>query len=226
MAHIAVKNHENALRNPLAQMRRSLDLDFCLRASDRNPMIADPIKVTDCSLISDGAAAIVLVADDMLADFDRAVGFRALCQVSDLLPLSAKNLADFEGPHRALQGAFADAGVGTPDISFAEVHDCFTIAELMLTEAIGVAPPGGGRRAVIEGWTRRDGRLPINLSGGLKAKGHPVGATGVSMHVLAARQLTRTADEMQLPGASLGLCVNMGGGAVTTYASILEPVKA
>lgn len=226
MAHIAVKNHENALRNPLAQMRRSLDLDFCLRASDRNPMIADPIKVTDCSLISDGAAAIVLVADDMLADFDRAVGFRATSQVSDLLPLSAKNLADFEGPRLAIAGAFADAGVGAPDISFAEVHDCFTIAELMLTEAIGVAPPGGGRRAVIEGWTRRDGRLPINLSGGLKAKGHPVGATGVSMHVLAARQLTGTADEMQLPGASLGLCVNMGGGAVTTYASILEPVKA
>ena len=226
MAHIAVKNHENALRNPLAQMRRALDLDFCLRASDRNPMIADPIKVTDCSLISDGAAAIVLVADDMLADFDRAVGFRATCQVSDLLPLSAKNLADFEGPRLAIAGAFADARVGAPDISFAEVHDCFTIAELMLTEAIGVAPSGGGRRAVIEGWTRRDGRLPINLSGGLKAKGHPVGATGVSMHVLAARQLTRTADEMQLPGASLGLCVNMGGGAVTTYASILEPVKA
>lgn len=226
MAHIAVKNHENALRNPLAQMRRSLDLDFCLRASDRNPMIADPIKVTDCSLISDGAAAIVLVADDMLADFDRAVGFRATCQVSDLLPLSAKNLADFEGPRLAIAGAFADARVGAPDISFAEVHDCFTIAELMLTEAIGVAPPGGGRQAVIDGWTRRDGRLPINLSGGLKAKGHPVGATGVSMHVLAARQLTGMADAMQLPGASLGLCVNMGGGAVTTYASILEPVKA
>jgi acetyl-CoA C-acetyltransferase len=226
MAHIAVKNHENALLNPLAQMRRSLDLDFCLRASDRNPMISDPIKVTDCSLISDGAAAIVLVADDMLADFDRAVGFRAMCQVSDLLPLSAKNLSDFEGPRRAIQGAFANAGVGVADISFAEVHDCFTIAELMLTEAIGVALPGGGRRAVIEGWTRRDGRLPINLSGGLKAKGHPVGATGVSMHVMAARQLTRTADEMQLPDASLGMCVNMGGGAVTTYASILEPVKA
>lgn len=225
MAHIAVKNHENALRNPLAQMQRRLELDFCLAPSAKNPVIAPPLKVTDCSLISDGAAAIVLVADDMLGDFTRAVGFRATCQVNDLLPLSAKNLADFEGPRRAIAGAYAEAGVGIEDISFAEVHDCFTIAELMLTEALGIAPPGAGRAAIIDGVTTRTGRLPVNLSGGLKAKGHPVGATGVSMHVLAARQLTGTAGEMQLPDAGLGICVNMGGGAVATYASILEPLK-
>lgn len=225
MAHIAVKNHENALANPLAQMHRPLTLDFCRTVSDRNPMIADPLKVSDCSLISDGAAAVVLVADDMAGEFVRAVRFRATAHVSDLLPLSAKDLAAFEGPARAIAQAYAAGGVGVGDLSLAEVHDCFTIAELLSVEALGLVHPGEGRAAVIDGATRRDGTLPINLSGGLKAKGHPVGATGVSMHVLAARQLTGDAGEMQLPGAELAMCVNMGGGAVTTYASILEAAK-
>lgn len=224
-AHIAVKNHENAMRNPLAQMHRRLDLEFCLVASERNPMISDPLKLSDCSLISDGAAAIVLVSDDMIRDFAKAVRFRAAQHVSDALPLSAKDLAGFEGPRRAIVQAYRQAGVGVADLSFAEVHDCFTIAELLSVEALGVAAPGEGRAAVIDGATRRDGRLPINLSGGLKAKGHPVGATGVSMHVMAARQLVGAAGEMQLSGATLGMCVNMGGGAVATYASILEAAK-
>lgn len=206
-------------------MHRPLTLDFCRTLSDKNPMISDPLKVSDCSLISDGAAAVVIVADDMVGDFGKAVRFRAAAQVSDLLRLSAKDLASFEGPARAIAAAYEQAGVGVGDLSLAEVHDCFTIAELLCVEAIGVAGPGEGRAAVIEGATRRDGRLPINLSGGLKAKGHPVGATGVSMHVLAARQLLGEAGEMQLPGAELAMCVNMGGGAVTTYASILEAVK-
>lgn len=225
MAHIAVKNHENALANPLAQMHRPLTLDFCRSVSDKNPMIADPLKMSDCSLISDGAAAAVLVADDMVSGFKRAVRFRAMAQVSDLLPLSAKDLAAFEGPRRAIRRAYAIAGVGVDDLSLAEVHDCFTIAELLTVEAMELVAPGRARAAIIEGETRRGGKLPVNLSGGLKAKGHPVGATGVSMHVLAARQLTGEAGAMQLPGAELALCVNMGGGAVTTYASILEAVR-
>ena len=154
----------------------------------------------------------------------RAVGFRARAQVSDLLPLSAKDLAAFEGPRRAFAAAYAQAGVSVEDVSFAEVHDCFTIAELLSIEAMGLAAPGTGARAVLEGWTQRDGRLPVNMSGGLKAKGHPVGATGVSMHVIAARQLVGEAGEMQLPRADLGLCFNMGGGAVANYVSILEAV--
>lgn len=225
MAHIAVKNHENALSNPLAQMHRPLTLDFCRNVSEKNPMISDPIKVSDCSLISDGAAAVVLVADSLTRDFKRAVRFRATSHVSDLLPLSAKDLALFEGPTRAIAQAYAAGRVGVDDLSLAEVHDCFTIAELLSVEALGLAAPGQGRAAVIEGTTRREGKLPINLSGGLKAKGHPVGATGVSMHVLAARQLTGQAGDMQLPNVELAMCVNMGGGAVTTYASILEAVK-
>lgn len=225
MAHIAVKNHENALANPLAQMHRPLSLEFCSTVSEKNPMISDPLKVSDCSLISDGAAALVLIADDMAANFQHAVRFRATSHVSDLLPLSVKDLAAFEGPARAIAGAYAMAGVDVGDLSLAEVHDCFTIAELLSIEALGLVKPGDGRAAVIDGATRRDGKLPINLSGGLKAKGHPVGATGVSMHVLAARQLLGSAGDMQLPGAELAMCVNMGGGAVTTYASILEAVK-
>ncbi|MXQ07338.1 thiolase domain-containing protein [Alphaproteobacteria bacterium GH1-50] len=226
MAEIAVKNHHNALDNPLAQMQRELSLDFCLEPSNKNPMIAEPLRVTDCSLISDGAAAIVLAHEDRAGDFERAVAFRAATQVNDLLPLSAKPQSRMEGPARAFRAAYESAGLALSDISFAEVHDCFTIAELMIVEAMGLAAPGEGPRVVGDGITAQDGRLPINRSGGLKAKGHPVGATGVSMHVLAARQLTGRAGAMQLPRSDVGMCFNMGGGAVASYVSILEPVHA
>ena len=222
MAHIAAKNHAAAVHNPLAQLRKPLELDFCLHESEKNPVIAAPLKKTDCSLVSDGAAAIVLVRADMVSDFRRAVGFRAARQVNDLLPLSAKDLTAFEGPRRAFNAAYAQAGVSVSDIGFAEVHDCFTIAELLSVEAMGLAEPGRGRELVIDGGTGRNGRLPVNMSGGLKAKGHPVGATGVSMHVIAARQLTGEAGDMQLPDPQLGMTFNMGGGAVASYVSILE----
>ena len=225
MAHIAVKNHDNAMANPLAQMHRPLTLDYALQVSDKNPMIADPIKLSDCSLVSDGAAAVVLVAEDMLGDFRRGVRFRAAQHVSDVLPLSRKNLAMFEGPRRAISQAYREAGIGVDDLSLAEVHDCFTIAELLSVEALQLAEPGQGRDAVIAGETKRGGRLPVNLSGGLKAKGQPVGATGISMHVLNARQLVGEAGEMQLPGAELAATMNMGGGAVAAYASIMERAK-
>jgi acetyl-CoA C-acetyltransferase len=224
MAHIAVKNHAAAVHNPYAQLRKSLELDFCLHASDKNPMIAAPLKKTDCSLVSDGAAAVVLVREDMARDFRRAVGFRAAQQVNDLLPLSAKDLTAFEGPRRAFEAAYAQGGVAVDDIAFAEVHDCFTIAELLAVEAMGLAASGKGRELVINGDTGRNGRLPVNMSGGLKAKGHPVGATGVSMHVIAAKQLTGEAGDMQLNDPSLGMIFNMGGGAVASYVSILERV--
>ena len=226
MAHISVKNHRNAMRNPLAQMHRPVELDFCRHVSERNPMIADPLKLSDCSLVSDGAAALVIAQKSMAGRFRRAVGFRAAEQVNDLLPLSAKRLALFEGPQQAFRRAYAAAGVTVDDLSFAEVHDCFTIAELMTVEAMGLSEPGRASACVIEGQTARDGRLPINLSGGLKAKGHPVGATGVSMHVLAAKQLVGEAGDMQLQRPpSLGLCFNMGGGAVANCVSILERLR-
>ena len=111
------------------------------------------------------------------------------------------------------------------DLSFVETHDCFTIAELIEYEAMGLARPGEGARIALEGWTAKDGRLPVNPSGGLKSKGHPIGATGVSMHVLTAMQLTGEAGGMQVPGATLGGIFNMGGAAVANYVSILERVK-
>lgn len=222
LARIAVKNHANGARNPLAHMRRALDFDFCNTVSDRNPLIADPLRKTDCSTVADGAAAMVLVRSDMAGHFPRAIAFRAASHVNDLLPMSQRDTLAFEGPYRAWGDAYAEAGIGVRDLSFAEVHDCFTIAELLSYEAMGLAPAGQGRRVIDDGTVAPGGRLPVNPSGGLKAKGHPVGATGVSMHVMSAMQLTGTAGELQVPHATLAGVFNMGGSAVANYVSILE----
>lgn len=225
MAMIAAKNHANAMHNPLAQMHKPMTVEFCATESPQNPLIAPPLKLSDCSLVSDGAAALVLVADDLVPAMPRAVRLRAAEQVNDYLPMSRRDPLAFDGPREAFRRAFLAAGVGLADIDLAEVHDCFTIAELLIYEAMGLAPAGQGERALIEGTVLPSGRLPVNLSGGLKAKGHPVGATGVSMHVMVARQVIGAADEMQKPGAGLGLVFNMGGSAVANYCSILEGVR-
>lgn len=222
MARIAAKNHANALANPLAQMRREMSFEACNTVSDKNPLIAPPLRLTDCSLISDGAAAIVLCSAKIAARFKRQVDIRAAVQVNDLLPLKGRDILGFEGPRRAIQGALQQASVQLADLDFAEVHDCFTIAELLIYEAMGLAPRGEGHRALEEGTVYADGSLPVNLSGGLKAKGHPVGATGVSMHAISYRQLTGTAGDIQRDGASLGLVFNMGGAAVANHATVLE----
>lgn len=226
MARIAAKNHANALHNPLAQMRREASFEFCNTVSDKNPLIAAPLRLTDCSLISDGAAAIVLASTERARHFAREVRFRAAQHVSDFLPLARRDFIAFEGPRLALAKAYEQAGVKVDDLHFAEVHDCFTIAELLIYEAMGLAAPGEGHRALADGTVLRGGRLPVNLSGGLKAKGHPVGATGVSMHALAFRQLTGRAGDLQRPDAGLGLVFNMGGAAVANYASILAAHRA
>ena len=222
LARIAAKNHRNALDNPLAHLRKDLGEEFCATVSDKNPMIAPPLRLSDCSLISDGAAALILVAEDLATEFDHAIGFRAAVHLNDYLPMSRRDLLAFEGPTRAFAQAYARAGITVDDLDFAEVHDCFTIAELLTYEAMGLAPQGRGAEAINSGRVLKGGGLPVNLSGGLKAKGHPVGATGVSMHVLAARQLAGTAGAMQVPDARLGCVFNMGGSAVASYVSILE----
>lgn len=226
LAMIASKNHANGARNPLAQLRKPLDVAFCAAESERNPMIAPPLKKTDCSLVSDGAAAIVMFADDIAATMPRAVNLRAAVQVNDFLPMSARDVLAFEGPREAMRRAMQAAGVGLSDLDLAEVHDCFTIAELLIYEAMGLTEPGRGIDVLKDGTVYPGGALPINLSGGLKAKGHPVGATGVSMHVMVSRQLTGEAGEMQVPDAATGLVFNMGGSGVANYCSILEAVKA
>jgi acetyl-CoA C-acetyltransferase len=225
LARIAVKNHANGARNPLAHMRRALDFDFCNTVSERNPLVAAPLRKTDCSTVADGAAALILVRADMAGQFGRAISFRAAAHVNDLLPMSQRDLLAFEGPRRAWQAAYAEAGVSVSDLSFAEVHDCFTIAELMSYEAMGLAAPGQGGRCIEEGRVAMGGQLPVNPSGGLKAKGHPVGATGVSMHVLSAMQLCGEAGELQVPQASLAGVFNMGGSAVANYVSVLERTR-
>jgi acetyl-CoA C-acetyltransferase len=222
LAMIAAKNHKNGVDNPWAQMRKDFGFDFCRNESEKNPYVARPLKRTDCSLVSDGAAALVLADADTARAMGKAVRFRAAVQVNEYLPIAARDITRFEGARAAWQRAYEQAGVGVGDLSFVETHDCFTIAELIEYEAMGLTAEGQGARAALEGWTAAGGKLPVNRSGGLKAKGHPIGATGVSMHVLAAMQLCGQAGAMQLPRADLAGVFNMGGAAVANYVSILE----
>ena len=226
MAHIASKNHKNALANPLAQMQRDLSFEACSTITDKNPLIAPPLRLTDCSLVTDGAAAVVLSSTDAAASAMRRVRIAAAEHVSDFLPMSSREFLRFEGPRLAMERAFKQAGVRIDDLDFAEVHDCFTIAELLIYEAMGLAAEGRGKDALLDGTVYASGRLPVNLSGGLKAKGHPVGATGVSMHALGFRQLTNQAGPMQREGAEWGLLFNMGGSAVANYATVLHVDRA
>jgi acetyl-CoA C-acetyltransferase len=225
LARIAAKNHKNGVSNPYAQIRKDLGYAFCRAESDKNPRVAGPLKRTDCSLVSDGAAAVVLTDVETALKLNKAIVFRAAEHVQDFLPMSRRDILKFEGCAVAWKRALAQAGIALNDLSFAEVHDCFTIAELIEYEAMGLAPEGQGARVIAEGVTAKDGALPINPSGGLKAKGHPIGATGVSMHALAAMQLSGTAGDMQVKDATLGGIFNMGGAAVANYVSILERLR-
>ena len=225
LARIAAKNHKNGVGNPYAQLRKDLGFDFCRTESDKNPFVAGPLKRTDCSLVSDGAAALVLADVQTALGMRKAVVFRAAEHVQDFLPMSRRDVLKFDGCAEAWKRALASAGIALGDLSFAETHDCFTIAELIEYEAMGLTHEGEGARAVAEGWTQKDGQLPINPSGGLKSKGHPIGATGVSMHALTAMQLCGAAGDMQVKDARLGGIFNMGGTAVANYVSILERIK-
>jgi acetyl-CoA C-acetyltransferase len=226
LARIAAKNHRNGVANPMAQMQRDLGYEFCRAVSEKNPIVAGPLKRTDCSLVSDGAAAVVLADLRTALSLTKSVAFRAAEQVNDFLPISRRDIIAFEGPELAWKRALAAARLGLDDLDLVETHDCFTIAELIEYEAMGLTPKGEGARAILEGWTEKNGRLPVNPSGGLKAKGHPVGATGVSMHVLAAMQVTGRAGDMQIPNAKLAGVMNMGGAAVANFVSILEPLRS
>jgi acetyl-CoA C-acetyltransferase len=225
LARIAAKNHKNGVGNPFAQIRKDLGYEFCRTESEKNPRVAGPLKRTDCSLVSDGAAAVVLADVETALKLGKAVVFRAAEHVQDFLPMSKRDVLKLEGCAQAWQRALASAGVGLTDLSFVETHDCFTIAELIEYEAMGLVPEGQGARAVAEGLTEKTGPLPVNPSGGLKAKGHPIGATGVSMHALTAMQLLGSAGDIQVKNARLGGIFNMGGAGVANYVSILERIK-
>jgi acetyl-CoA C-acetyltransferase len=225
LALIAAKNHRNGVGNPFAQMRKDLGFEFCRAESEKNPFVAGPLKRTDCSLVSDGAAALVITDTETALRMPRAVAFRATAHAQDFLPMSKRDIIKFEGCGEAWRSALAQAGVSLDDLSFVETHDCFTIAELIEYEAMGLTPEGQGAIAVKEGWTEKDGKLPVNPSGGLKAKGHPIGATGVSMHALSAMQLCEQAGDIQVRNPVLGGIFNMGGAAVANYVSVLERIK-
>jgi len=224
LAAIAAKNHRNGVDNPYAHMRRDLGFDFCRTASEKNPPVAGPLKRSDCSLVSDGAAALVLAGEPLAGAAVPPVRWRARAQVNDWLPMSRRDPTRFEGAAKAWARALEDAGASLSDLHFVETHDCFTMAELLEYEAMGLAGHGEGAAVILEGVTRKDGKLPVNPSGGLKARGHPIGATGVSQHVMAAMQLSGTAGGMQLPRAGVGAVFNMGGASVANYVSILETV--
>ena len=225
LAKIAAKNHKNGCSNPLAHMQKDLGFEFCNTVSDKNPYVAQPLRRTDCSMVSDGAAALILQDFDLALSAKRAIAFRARRQVNDILPLSKREKTEFEGAKRAWNCSLSDAQLTLDDLSFVETHDCFTIAELIEYEAMGLTKIGEGFRAIEEGWVYKGGKLPINPSGGLKSKGHPVGATGVSQHVMAAMQLTGEAGDMQIKDANLAGIFNMGGASVANYVSIIEQIR-
>lgn len=224
LAAIAAKNHRHGVGNPYAQLRKDLGFEFCSTVSERNPLVAGPLRRTDCSPISDGAAALVLSAPASSPKDSPSVALRAMAQRNDFLPMGRRDLTTFEAGKAAWASVLRETGLDVWDLDLLEVHDCFTIAELIEYEMLGLCKPGRGHVAIEEGWTAKGGRLPVNPSGGLKSKGHPIGATGVSQHVLACMQLTGTAGDMQVPGATLAGVFNMGGTAVANYASILERV--
>lgn len=222
LAAISAKNHANGMHNPYAHMKRDLGFDFCRNPSEKNPFVAGPLKRSDCSLVSDGAAALVLSSEPLAGAKVPAVRWRSRTHVNEFLPLSRRDATRFEGAALAWLKGLAEAKTSLGDLKFVETHDCFTIAEMLEYEAMGLAPHGQGARVILDGVTTKEGKLPVNPSGGLKSRGHPIGATGVSQHVMAAMQLSGTAGDMQIPQANVGAVFNMGGASVANYLSVLE----
>jgi acetyl-CoA C-acetyltransferase len=220
LALVAVKNHDNGSRNPLAQFPFKVTVDTVVNSV----LVADPLRILDCSPITDGAAAVILVPAEMARRMKKpVVRIAGSGQATDTIALSSRrDLAWLESTHVAAAKALAMAGRKVEDMHLFEVHDCFTIAEIMVTEALGLVEKGQGGRAVAEGLTARGGRFPVNPSGGLKAKGHPVGATGVAQAVEIVKQLRGEAGERQIKGAKRGLAQNMGGTGGSSVVHVFE----
>jgi acetyl-CoA C-acetyltransferase len=225
LAMIAAKNHANGMHNPYAHMRKPSTLRLLQHGQREEPARRRAAAAHRLQPCLDGAAAIVLADAEVAEGLARAIRFRARSHANDAMAISRRDVLQFDGARRAWAGALEQAGATLDDLSLVETHDCFTIAELIEYEAMGLAEPGQGHRVVRDGTTAKGGRLPVNPSGGLKSKGHPIGATGVSMHVMAAMQLMDDAGEMQVPGAKLAGVFNMGGAAVANYCSILERAR-
>jgi acetyl-CoA C-acetyltransferase len=219
LAAVAVKNHANGALNPDAHMRKVITMEQALKGKP----VAEPLTVYDCSLISDGAAAVILVPAERASEFAGApVRVLAVAQASDSLALDSKpDITTFPAVRRAAAKAYGMAGVEAKDIQFAELHDCFTIAEIVATEDLGFVRPGEGGPYAFAGCTARNGERPVNTSGGLKSKGHPIGATGVAQICDLVLQIRGEAGPRQIPRHSLGLAQNLGGSGATCVVAIL-----
>jgi acetyl-CoA C-acetyltransferase len=224
LAKVAVKNHVNGSLNPRAQFRSKITVEQVLNSAK----VADPLRLLDCSPITDGSAAVVLASMDVAKSIGKSPLIRVAGsgQATDTIALHARDDITYpKATERAAEAAYREAGVTPDQIDFAEVHDCFTIAELCVIEALGFYERGEAAKATEAGETARDGRRPINPSGGLKSKGHPVGATGVAQIVELVEQLRGTAGERQVKTARRGLAQTMGGPGGSTTVHILEVVS-
>jgi acetyl-CoA C-acetyltransferase len=222
IAQVAVKNHRNGMKNPLAQFRMEVTLDQVKNAV----MVADPLTILDCSPITDGSAAVVLCSLDTARKLSkkRIVKVTGSGHATDTIQLAQReDLSYIKSTSIAAKEAMEMAKKKPADINFAEVHDCFTIAEIMVIEALGFADKGKGGPATADGVTAIDGKIPVNASGGLKSKGHPVGATGVAQIVELTKQIRGEADAgRQVKNANVGLAQNMGGSGASSVVHILE----
>lgn len=221
IAAVAVKNHKNGVNNPNAQFRSEISIDKVLNST----LVADPLRLLDCSPVSDGGAAVILCSMDIARKFTKnIIRIKASAQASDTIALhSRKSFTTLNSVSTAAQKAYKIAGITPKDVNFAEVHDCFTIAEIVVSEDLGFFEKGCGGSAVEEGLTSlENGKIPINTSGGLKSKGHPVGATGVAQVIECYEQLTGQAGKRQVKNAKIGLTQNMGGSGASCVINILE----
>jgi acetyl-CoA C-acetyltransferase len=219
LASVAVKNHGNGAKNPLAHMRKVITMEQALNGKP----IAEPLTVYDCSLISDGAAAVLIAPLERASEFtDKPVRVLGIAQTSDHVALDEKDdITTLTAVRTASEKAYKMAGLGPRDIQFAEIHDCFTIAEIVAIEDLGFVKKGEGGPYSLAGKTCIHGELPVNTSGGLKAKGHPVGATGVGQICDVAQQIRGEAGERQVARNQIGLAQNLGGSGATSVVSIL-----
>jgi acetyl-CoA C-acetyltransferase len=220
MAKVAVKNHHNATMNPIAQFKKEITVEDVINA----PMVSDPLTLFDCSPITDGAATMILCREDLAKKYtDNPIYIIGTGQASDTLALhDRRSLTTLDATVKASQIAYKQAGVTQKDIDLAEVHDCFTIAEIVATEDLGFCKKGDGGKLLDEGITQIGGKIPVNTSGGLKAVGHPVGATGIKQAIEIVLQLRGEAGKRQVKDAEVGLAHNVGGSGATAVVHILS----
>jgi acetyl-CoA C-acetyltransferase len=217
MAHVAVKNHRHGVHNPKAQFRKEISLETVLKS----PYVADPLKLFDCCPFTDGGAAVILASEEVARRLPRPVWVLASEAATDTMFMHEKrDLARVTATERAAAGAYRQAGRGPEDVDVVELHDCFTIAEIVATEGLGLFEPGMGGPAAEKGWTSLGGKIPVNVSGGLKAKGHPIGATGAAQIAEIVTQLRGEAGPRQVEGARIGLAHTLGGNTATVLVSL------